>query len=125
MGRRVPRRGLLLLIVGGSLALVVHGATAAPGVRLHEGYMCADIEGARAIAAEMLNENQGYDTVWDVVDAVRAEGHDCTHTRGGPVRMKVVADIEKIPRTTEPPLHIVEAVNLKTKAPVFIIGPLE
>ncbi len=110
-----------MLVASSSLVPVSHQAAAAPEILQHEGYMCADIEGAHAVVAEMLNENQGYDTVWDVVDAVRAEGHDCTHTRGGPVRMKVVADVETIAGTKDPPLHIVEATNLRTKAVVFVI----
>ncbi len=125
MRRHVTRRFTAILIAVGSLAPAMHQACAAPDVLQHQGYMCADIEGARAVAAEMLNENPGYDTVWDVVDAVRAEGHDCTHTRSGPVKVKVVADIEKIAAAKNPPLHIVEAINLKTKATVFVIAPLE
>ena len=91
----------------------------------HEGYVCDDLEGARAVAAEMLNEAQGHDTVWDVIDAVRAEGYDCTHTRGAPLRVKVIATIEAIKGTADPPLHILEARAPKEKANVFIITALE
>lgn len=125
MRHRVMMRLIALFIAAWGLALVAHHASAAPDILQHEGYMCTDVEGARAVAVEMLSENQGNDTVWDVVDAVRAEGHDCAHTRGAPVKLKVVADIETLSGTPEPPLHIVEATNLKTKATVFVITALE
>ena len=116
---------MLLLVAAGSGMLAVSPANAFPEILQHEGYICADVEGARAVATEMLSGDQSYNTVWDVVDAVRAEGHDCTHTRDGPLKVKVVADVEAIAGTKEPPLHIIEASNLRTKATIFIITALE
>ena len=126
------RRGRTLAVMLALAAGMACGAVAARaqatqggGIRKHEGYVCADLEGARAIAVEMLDDAQGYDTVWDVVDAVRAEGHDCTHTLSGPLQVNIIATIEPVKGTTDPPLHIVEARALKAKANVFIITALE
>lgn len=117
----------LLTLAGGLACSSVDACAQAQGAGTlrHEGYVCADLEGARAVAAEMLNDAQGYDTVWDVVDAVRAEGHDCTHTLSGPLQVKVIATIEPIKGTTDPPLHIIEVRALKEKTNVFIIAALE
>ena len=122
------RRGRRLVIVFAAAtcaALLAMPAGAQPDVRQHEGYVCADLEGARAVAAELLNDPQGHDTVWDVVDAVRAEGHDCTHTLSGPMTVKIIATVEPIKGITDPPLHILEARAIKEKANVFIISTLE
>ena len=126
--RRGIRHFAALLTLAGGLAFGGADARAqaqGAGTLRHEGYVCADLEGARAVAAEMLSEDRGYDTVWDVVDAVRAEGHDCTHTLSGPLQVKVIATIEPIKGTTDPPLHIIEVRALKEKANVFIIAALE
>ena len=125
MAQTSRRFGAALLAVAGCAALVQPAARAQPSVLQHEGYVCADLDGARAVASEMLNDAHGHDTVWDVVDAVRAEGHECTHTRRGPLPVKVIATIEPVKGTTEPPLHILEVRALKEKANVFIITALE
>ena len=116
---------MALLLAAGCCIPAVDTAQALPEFLQHEGYVCADVEGARAIAKEIMSGDQSYDTAWDIVDAVRAEGYDCTHTLSGPVKMKVMADVETIAGTKDPPLHIVEASNVRSKATVFIISPLE